>query len=248
MSYLTSLLFVIYLYGSMVVIGILWLPALLLPRSITLFGIRTWARMARWGMRVFCGATTEVRGTENIPDHPVLLAGKHQSTLDTILPFIYLKDPCIILKKELMWYPFFGLYAAKAGMIPIDRSGSMKTLRKMAKRAKHAVSQGRTLIIFPEGTRHAPGTDPHYKTGIALIYRELGIECIPMALNTGLCWPPKGIQRHPGHMVFEFLPAIAPGLSSKAFMKELSHRLETASNVLLSEGQEAQQQTRQQLT
>ena len=242
MSFLKSLIFVLYLYGSMVVVGILFLPALVLPRRFTLMAIALWARMARFGMKVFCGASTEVRGTENIPDTPVLVASKHQSMLDTILPFIYLKDPCIVLKKELMWYPIFGLYAAKAGMIPIDRSGSIRTLKTMAKRAKRAADAGRTLIIFPEGTRHLPGSNPVYKTGIALIYRELGVKCLPIALNTGLCWPSKGIQRYPGKMVVEFLPSIEPGLTSKVFMRTLQDKIETASDKLLEEGLSAQKE------
>lgn len=208
MNYLRSLVFVLWLYGSMVVLGIVFLPALLLPRSATVLGIRTWARCARWGMKYICGASTEIRGVENLDEEPVLVASKHQSTLDTLLPFLYLKDPCIILKKELLWYPFFGWYALKCRMIAIDRGGAMKTLRDMTRQAKDRIAEGRSLLIFPEGTRNKPGAPADYKTGIALLYKELDLNCLPVALNTGLCWPPKGVMRYPGKMVVELQPMI----------------------------------------
>ena len=240
MTTIRSWLFVLFLYGSLVVLGVLFLPTLLLPRSAAMFGIRIWARLAKWGMRVICGAETELRNTEELKSEPVLVACKHQSTMDTVLPFLYLKDPCVVLKKELLWYPFFGWYALKTGMIPIDRSGSMKALKEMTKRAKTVVAEGRSLVIFPEGTRYAPGTSGDYKTGIALLYKELDINCLPIALNTGLCWPPKGVPRYPGKMVVEFQPFIEPGLNRKAFMKELENRVETASMRLFEEGKAAQ--------
>ena len=240
MTFLRSLIFVIYLYGSMVLLGILWLPAVLLPRSASLLGIRIWAHLAIWGMRWIMGASLEFRGKENLPDTPVLIAAKHQSMLDTLVPFILFKDPCIILKKELLWYPIFNIYALKTEMIAIDRSGSTKTLKEMTKKAKAARDKGRSLLIFPEGTRFPPGAAPDYKPGIAFLYRELDLGCLPIALNTGLCWPGKGMMRKPGKMVIECLPVIEPGLTRKTFMAELETRIETASAKLLEEGLAAQ--------
>ncbi len=233
MTALRSVLFVIWLYGSMVVLGLTFLPLLLLPRVFAMTGIKCWAYAAKWGMEFICGAKTDVKGLENIGDTPVLVASKHQSTLDTILPFIYLKDPCIVLKKELLWYPIFGFFAMRTGMIAIDRSGSMKALKEMTQKAKAARDEGRSILIFPEGTRNKPGAEPDYKPGIALLYKELGMPCLPVALSTGLCWPAKGVMRYPGTMTVEFLPHIEPGLSRKAFMSRLENTIETASNALL---------------
>lgn len=233
-----SVLFVILLYGSMVVLGVVFLPAMLLPRTISMVGIRLWARIARWGMRYLIGATTEIRGLEHIASEPVLLAPKHQSMFDTLLPFLFLKDPCFVLKKELMFYPFFGQFAAKTGMIAIDRSGSMKTLKAMTVRARAAVAEGRSLVIFPEGTRLPPGQREELKPGIAFLYKELGIPCVPVALNTGYCWPAKGVRRHPGHMVLELLPPIEPGLNRKTFMTELQTRLDTGTDRLIPDGKQ----------
>ena len=240
MNALRSWTFVLFLYGSMVMIGVLFLPTLLLPRQIPMIGIRLWARLARWGMKTICGAETEFRNQNELTEEPVLVACKHQSTMDTLMPFLYLKDPCIVLKKELLWYPFFGWYALRTGMIPIDRSGSMKALKTMTKQAKAVVASGRSLLIFPEGTRYEPGQKGEYKTGIALLYKELGVKCLPVSLNTGLCWPPKGVPRYPGKMVIEFQPLIETGLSRKAFMSEMETRIETAADRLLTEGRAAQ--------
>lgn len=233
MVMLRSILFVTLLYGSMLVLGILWLPAVLLPRSVTIFGIRLWAKIAVWGMRVICGAKTEFVGLENLPNEPVLIASKHQSMMDTLLPFLILKEPCFILKRELMWYPIFGLYAWKSDMIAIDRAGAVKTLKNMTAQAKTKAHEKRSIVIFPEGTRAAPGTPTDVKPGIALLYRELDIPCMPVAVTTGTCWPAKGVRRYPGTMKMAIGPAIESGLSKKAFMTELKDRLDTSSNELL---------------
>lgn len=240
MNFLRSLLFVCLLYGSMVILGIIWLPSLLMPRRVAMFGIRVWARIARWGMRVICGASSEIRGLDNLPSEPVLLAPRHQSTFDVLLPFLFLKDPCFVLKKELLYYPVFGFYAMKTGMIAIDRSGSTRALKDMTAKAKAAVQNGRSIVIFPEGTRLPPDQHEALKPGIALIYKDLNLPCVPVALNTGFCWPARGIARHPGHMVMELQPAIDPGLNRKIFMKTLEDRLESGMTPLLEVGKRAQ--------
>ena len=241
MKTLRSYLFLLWLYGVMIAVGIIFLPSLLMPRHVAFFGIRGWVRMTKWGMRVICGATTEIRGLDQMPDGPLLIAPKHQSMYDTLLPFLFVKDPCFVLKKELMYYPIFGLYAAKTGMIALDRSGATKALKQMNIRAKKAVAEGRSIILYPEGTRYAPGAETDYKPGIAFLYKELGIPCVPVALNTGLCWPARGVMRSPGEIVFDILPAIEPGLPRKAFMQTLESQMEAASAVLTEEGRRAQE-------
>lgn len=239
MSFFRSFTFAALLYGSLVLLGIVWLPALFMPRSVTLTGIRIWARIARWGMRNIVGADSEIRGLGNMPPEPVIIASKHQSMIDTLLPFLFLKDPCFILKQELMYYPIFGLYAAKARMIAIDRAGSTKALKDMTRQAKAAMDEGRSLVIFPEGTRLRPDEKVDLKPGIAFLYKELNRPCVPVVLNTGYCWPAKGIQRYAGKMVMEILPAIEPGLNRKAFMRTLSDAFENGTAPLLTEGRKS---------
>ena len=159
---------------------------------------------------------------------------------DILMPFLFLDDVAYVLKRELMFYPIFGWYAWKADMIPINRGGYVKTLKMMMKRARDEVERGRQFLIFPEGTRRAPGAEPDYKTGVAAMYSQIGKPCVPVALNTGLCWPRKGLTRKPGLIIFEILPPIAPGLPRDEFMQTLEHAIEPACERLLDEGLAAQ--------
>ena len=244
---LRSYLYIIWLYGSILGLGILWAPSFLLPRPVTLIGIKLWASGARWGLRWICGVKTEIRGMENLPEGPCLVASKHQSMYDILMPFLFLKDPAFVMKRELMYYPIFGWYAWKAAMIPIDRGGYTKTLKQMMRRAKQEVARGRQFLIFPEGTRRLPGAPPAYKSGVFAMYREIEAPCAPVALNTGLSWPRKGITRIPGTIVFEILPPIEPGLPRAAFMEKLENMIEPASERLLDEGLTIQGRTRDDL-
>ena len=242
-----SLLYVIWLYGSIGVLGVFWFPAFFLPRRVTMMGMKVWAGSARWALRWFCGIRTEFRGLENLPDGPCLVASKHQCMYDILMPFLFLKDPAFVMKRELMYYPFFGWYAWKGGMVPINRGGYVKTLKMMMRRARQEVERGRQFLIFPEGTRRMPGAPPAYKTGVVAMYNEIKHPCVPVALNTGLCWPRKGITRRPGVITFEIQPAIEPGLEKKDFLQRLEASIEPASERLLDEGLKAQGRTREDL-
>lgn len=240
-----SILFVVWMYGLMAVMGVIWLPSLLMPRGVLRFGIRIWVRLVRWGLRVICGVTTEVRGLENLPDGPVLVAAKHQAMWDVFIPFLIMSDPAIIMKRELVWYPILGWYSLKMDMIPIDRAGTSKTLKKMMAAAKARAERGRQIVIYPEGTRMAPGAAPDYKAaGVVSFYKTLDVPLVPAATNFGLCWPRKGITRRPGHAVYQILPQIPSGLDRKAMMAELQGRIEAATEQLLDEGLAAQGRTR----
>jgi 1-acyl-sn-glycerol-3-phosphate acyltransferase len=184
---------------------------------------------------VFAGVKLEIRGREHLPSGPALLAPKHQCLFDTIVPFALLPDCSQVMKKELMFIPFYGWYAAKSGMIVVDREGAAKTMRKLLADGRDRLAQNRQLLIFPEGHRMAPGAAPDYKPGVAALY-GLGVACIPVATNSGVHWPAHGFLRHPGVIVVEFLPPIPPGLKRPAFMQELERRVETASTALLAEG------------
>ena len=134
---------------------------------------------------------------------------KHQSTYDTIAPFLFIRNPGYILKKELLKLPVFGIYASRVG-IPIDRAGGTKTMKLMLAAARKGAEAGQQIVIFPEGTRQLPDTPADIKPGVIFMYNELGIPCVPVALNTGLCWQGSGFLRKPGHVVFEVLPPIEP--------------------------------------
>jgi 1-acyl-sn-glycerol-3-phosphate acyltransferase len=236
MNVVRSLLFWLWFNGSIAVVGILGVPFVFLSKDGGSAVMEMWARVAAFGVRWICGIKTEVRGLENLPDGPVMIASKHQSALDTVAPILFTHRPVYVLKQELLDMPIFGWYCQRAGLIAIDRDGQMSALRKMIAQAKERFADGRPLIIFPEGTRQDIGALPDYKIGVAGIYTMLGVPCVPMALNTGLVWPAKGFMRYPGTAVFEFLPMIPAGLKRAEFMTTLEERIETASARLLAEG------------
>lgn len=239
MTLLRSLIYVVWLYGSMSIIGLSFAPLALFSEKAAIQAARVWSWALLWGLRVICGTRLEVRGRENIPKGAALFAAKHQSMLDTISPFAILGDPSVVLKKELLRLPIFGWFAVRSGMIAIDREAQASALRAMLRAARARIAKGRGVIIFPEGTRQAPGAPPEYKPGVAALYRDLGVDCVPVAVNTGLYWPAHGVIRRPGVAVIEFLPAIKPGLTRDKFMAELEQRIETASNALLTQAKPA---------
>jgi len=244
MMQLRSLLFVAYLYGTMALMGTVFIIALFLPRVVIMRGIRIYAKSLRWGMKMICGIETEFRGLENIPDGPFMYAGKHQCMFDIFVPFIVVRDSLIIMKRELLWYPFLGWYALKSEMIPIDRAGTTKTLRAMVAAARKRVAQGRQVVIFPEGTRTAPGDAPHYHAaGIVGLYKALGVPVVPVATNAGLCWPAHGTRRRSGRIVYEFLPPIEAGLDRKTMMRRLQTDMEASVDALIREGLAVQGRT-----
>ena len=195
--------------------------------------IRLWARFMLLGLRLICGVRVEVRGLEHRPAGAALIAAKHQGMLDVIAPFTFLDDPCFVMKKELMPLPFFGWFAWKTRMIPVDRGAHARALKDMVRAARDRLADGRQIVIFPEGTRTAPGQPGDYKPGVAALYRDLAAPCWPVATNSGVHWPARGVLRRPGVVVFEFLPPIPAGLKRAEFMTRLEDRIETASTSLL---------------
>ena len=228
-----SLVFTAWLYLSMAVIATAAAPLLLFSRKRAWSLVRAWVRTVLWGARMFCGLRVEVRGREHLPVGAALVAAKHQSILDAFAPLDVLPDPAYVLKRELMRLPFFGWWASKLDMVPIDRGGGATALRAMTHSARDRLADGRQLLIFPEGTRREPGAEPDYKPGVAGLYREMDAPCTPVATNSGVYWPAHGVLRFPGVVVYEFLPAIPPGLKRASFMAVLEDRIEEASTRLL---------------
>lgn len=220
----------------------LWLvfaamPALLAPPRVLLRVTAAWAHSALWLMQVTVGTRYEITGRENIPRGGVMIAAKHQSFWETFVLMTVFDDPVFILKRELMWIPFFGWCLRKLRMIPVDRGAKSRALMAVMRRARVELGQnGRQLLIFPEGTRRPPGAPPDYKTGVMHLYHELGVPCVPVALNSGLYWPRRRFMRRPGVIRMEFLPAIPPGLPKTEFLDLLQERIEAASDRLLRQG------------
>lgn len=230
-----SILFNLAFYVNLVVWALVCLPTMICPRRWLVFVIHGWARSSVWLLRVIAGIAVEVRGVASNHDGPLLIAAKHQSLFETFALLPFFSDPAFIMKRELNWIPFFGWWTLKMRMIPIDRRKGARALKAMAAYARAEVARNRQILIFPEGTRRAPGDEPDYKSGVATLYKELGVPCLPVALNSGLFWPRRKWQRYPGTIVIEFLEPIPPGLPRRAFLARLQADIETASDRLLAE-------------
>lgn len=202
-------------------------------------GIQRYARIWEGGinllLRVLVGLRYEVRGRENLPGEPVIIASKHQSAWETLSFHLIVPNIVVGLKEELVRIPVFGHYLVKGGNIRIDRSGAARSLKSLVEGAKRGMSQGMSLLIFPEGTRKAPDDPPDYKPGVAAIYMQLKRPCVPVALNSGVFWGRRSFIKRPGTIVVEFLEPIPPGLSRAEFMQLLEERTETATRRLVAE-------------
>lgn len=223
---------VFYLWSGTVAIAMT--PILLGPRRWTLAMLSGWAKGTIGLLRLF-GVKVEFRGLEHMPTGPALIGAKHQCMFDTFGPWAYLPDAAYVMKQELLSIPWFGWYALKGENIVLDRSGAASALKKLVRDARSRIEEGRQVLIFPEGTRTPVGQKGEYKPGVAALYTQLGVDCTPLATNSGVHWPKPGKARPPGTIVFEFLPVIPAGLKRAEFMAELETRIETASERLLSE-------------
>jgi 1-acyl-sn-glycerol-3-phosphate acyltransferase len=231
--YLRSALFLVWFIMVSVIMNVGGLPLLLLPYRLTLKAAGLWARLVLFGLKTIAGMGVEVRG--RLEDPRGLIAAKHFSMWETVALLALLPGPAIVIKRSLLRVPFYGWYCRKMHMIAIDRAAGAKTIRLMHNEASLALEEGRPIVIFPEGTRRRPGDPPDYKPGVAGLYAQLDVPCVPVAHNSGLFWD-GGFFRKPGTVILEFLPPIPPGLSRRDFMGLLESRIEEASNRLLAEG------------
>lgn len=236
MIWLRSFIYNIVFYVNLVLFLVLGSPFYLTPRKWSVRALQAWASTSVWWLRIICGTRMEVRGIENIPEGAVLVASKHQSTWDTFALLPLFDDPAMVLKRELVFIPLFGWFIPKFRMIAIERSSGAATLKNMVVRAKEAAAMGRQIVIFPEGTRRAPGAPPDYKPGAAALYLQLDLPCLPIALNSGVFWPRRKFLRYPGTIVVEILPVIEAGLKRREFSQRLEAAIETATERLVTEG------------
>lgn len=230
-----ALLFNILFYATTVLFLVLGSPLFFAPRRWAMAALAIHGRFELWLLETIVGTKLEVRGAEKLPTGACLVAAKHQSAWETFGLIPLFRDPALLMKRELFWIPFHGWFSHKFQMIPVDRDKGPTALRRMLRETKKRVAEGREIIIFPEGTRRAPGAPPDYKSGVVLLYEALGIPCVPVALNSGLFWPRRSLIRRPGTIVVEFLDPIPPGLPKAAFLTRLIASVETASARLLAE-------------
>ena len=232
-QYIRSALFIGQMYLAMAVIALGFAPFAMFSRNMALQACYTYCRYVRWTASWMVGLHAEIRG--EIPQDGALVAAKHQSFFDIILIFGALPNPRFIMKKQLKNAPFLGWYAMRLGCVPIDRGKRGVAIRDMLARVEQGREEAGQIIIYPQGTRVAPGDSKPYKIGSALLYAQLGHPCVPVATNVGLFWPKRSMYRKPGTAVVEFLPPIPAGMDQRDFMKTLEEVVETRSNELMAQ-------------
>ena len=234
MSLLRSLLFNLAFYLWIALFGVFSAPILLLPRRYNWAAGRLFVHVTMALLRGIVGLDYRIRGAEHLPPGAAIVAMKHQSAWDTIMPPLLVPDPAIVLKRELLLLPFYGWWAMRLG-IPIDRGGGARALKNLVARAKKALAENRGIVVFPQGTRTAPGAAHPYQPGLAALYLQTHVPVVPVALNSGLFWPRRSFRRRPGTITLEALPAIPPGLDRATFQARLEQAIEGATRRLEAE-------------
>ena len=233
LQWLRSALFIAQMYLAMPLMALFFTPFAIVSRDWAYRAVRSWCRYVRWTAGWMVGLRSEVRG--EVPQDEVLIAAKHQSFFDIIIIVSAVPRPKFIMKKQLKWAPILGWYALRIGCVPVDRGKRGAAIAKMKEDVARNLSDPGQLIIYPQGTRVAAGAYRPYKIGTAVLYEQLGQDCVPAATNVGVFWPRHGILRRPGLAVVEFLPRIGAGLPREAFMERLEQVIETNSDRLMAE-------------
>ena len=233
LQYARSAVFIAQMYAMMALMAMVFTPWAIVDRRGAFAGVRTYCRWVRFTARVLVGLRSEVRGP--VPQGEALIAAKHQSFFDIILIVSAVPRPKFIMKRELVWAPILGWYALRIGCVPVDRGKRGAAIRQMMEGVARGAQLPGQLIIYPQGTRVAPGAHRPYKIGTGHLYAQLGQPCVPAATNVGVFWPRRGILRRPGIAVVEFLEPIAPGMPVEAFMAQLERVIEGASDRLMAE-------------
>ena len=236
MSWARALTFNFAFFAWTAILGTIGLPFLFTPRGVTMRFGRFWASSVLALLKLIVGLDHQVRGLDRVPNGSCIIAMKHQSTWDALALPVVLGDPAVVVKRELLLLPFYGWYAARAGSIAIDRKSGAGALRRMLAKARAPAAAGRPIVIFPEGTRVAPGERRPYQPGAAALYQALALPLVPAAVNSGLYWGRRSFVKRPGRIILEFLEPIPPGRTRPRVMAELERRIETATAALLREG------------
>ncbi len=228
---LRSAVFYIYMITLTFGMGIPCLPLLLLPRRIMMYVYRAWAWLLIQGLRVICGVSYKIEGAENIPAWSAIICSKHQSAWETLFFSFLFPNPVFVLKRELMRIPLVGLYIRKL-FVPVDRGKPTEALKMISQKIQNIGGANAQVIIFPEGTRVAPGQRGKYNRGLLYIYSTLEAPITLVAHNSGVLWPRNSLKKLPGVITVKFLPAIAPNLDKREVMAAVENGIENVMSEL----------------
>ena len=230
MVYIRSFIFNSVFYVGTAILVVLMGPVLLLPPLLARYIAQFWGWLAHKQLYIV-GIRQQEYGDKHL-DEQVIYAVKHQSAWETIILSWLLHAPAFVLKVELLRLPVIGLFFLKTGCIPVDRADGLRALRKMRDAAIELAAQGRSLLIFPQGTRVPPGASKPYEIGVFALYESTGLPVVPVALNSGLVWPRNSWLKYPGTVDIHFLEPIQSGLTRKQFMAKLEQQIENKMTAL----------------
>lgn len=232
-----NLLFNLFLILWEILYTLVALPIVFLPSYVITFFLVQAVKVVLFILHVLCGIKYEIRGIENIPKQPCIIASQHQSPFETFIFIVLFRGAIFVLKRELKWIPFIGLHLMALKMIFINRSNGASSLRNVIRLAKIRIRENRSIIIFPEGTRIDVTHTVKYQPGVAALYSALSVPVLPVALNTGLFWPKNilSLKRKPGKALIEILPPIYPGLNKNDFLQHLEQTTQEKSRELISQ-------------
>lgn len=233
MIYIRTFIFYTLFYVMTSIGYFVFSPLLFLPRTVHMWVPFLWTKASCFLLRVICGIKEEIRGKENLPEGPFIIACKHQSAWETLSFNYIVPETCFVTKKELLNIPFFGWFLRANNMIPLDRGKGVSSMKNLIKDARLQLENGRYIMIFPEGTRTQPGERIPYKRGIQNLWSNLKVPVVPVALNSGLFWNAKSRLKKPGTIIVEFLPPLSKDHDPKTFMKDLEERIEETSLKLI---------------
>lgn len=222
-----SLIFKIFFYLGIILICLIFLPSLLLPQKIVLFGGKIMGHWSKVCLNIFLSTKIIIKGKENlISEGKFFIACSHQSMFETFFIQTIFNSPVFILKKELLRIPVFGMYLKKIGSISIDRDKISKENLGFSDKIKSVInSSNRPIIIFPQATRMAVEDRTPFKKGVSRIYEDLQIKCQPVAINSGNIWPKSGKLKPNGILVVSILKEIEPGMERKDFLNILQNNI-----------------------
>lgn len=232
--FLRSLLFV----STMAVTAIAWsfvcFLAAPLPYNKRYFITSRWNVFNIWAAKVMCGMQYQIKGFENLPKQPVILLSKHQSAWETIFLLCKMGNPLVyVFKKELIYVPFFGWALGLMRMIPIDRSRGRDAFKQVVEIGKKRLNDGQWIIMFPEGTRVAVGKRGNYKSGGPRLAIETGVPVVPIAHNSGECWPKNSFLKKPGLITVSIgKPIPSEGHTPDSLLKLVEDWIETEMRVI----------------
>ncbi|PVH29092.1 lysophospholipid acyltransferase family protein [Pararhodobacter oceanensis] len=233
LQWLRSLIFTIQAYLVMALMAVFFIPWALFDQRGAFAAVHTWCNWVRWTASWMIGLKSEIRG--EVPTGDVIIASKHQSFFDIIMIVSVVPRPKFIMKKQILWTPIVGWFARRIDCVPVDRGKRGAAIKSMVDALTRGEQKPAQLIIFPQGTRVAPGVKRDYKVGVSILYDELKKPVVPAACNVGVFWPRQRIYRAPGLAVVEFLPQIEPGLSKREFLQSVEEVVESRSDALMQE-------------